>query len=55
MALFGHDLRDMTDEEVEAGVVELGRKLGSVGYSAAEAAEAMHDLARAVWPDEPRA
>ena len=40
-AWFGYPLDDLTDEEIEAGVAEIGRQLATVGVTAREAAESM--------------
>ena len=41
MLLFGHDLTDMTDEEIEEGVIRFANLASKSGVSAARAGEAL--------------
>lgn len=39
LAFWGHDTSDMTDEEIEAGVMRVAEILGNAGVSAQQAAD----------------
>ena len=45
MAFWGHDLSAMSDEEIEAGAVRIGKVVASVGVTTAEAAERLTQFA----------
>lgn len=36
MAFFGYDVSDLSDEEIEAGVAEYGKRISKCGLSAEE-------------------
>jgi len=45
MAFFGYDVSNMTDDEIEAGVMEMSRQLPQMGVTVEEATEAMQQMA----------
>ena len=47
-AFWGHDLSELSDDEVEAGVMRLGKVVASAGLTVAEACEGIWAMNRAL-------
>ena len=48
MAALGHDVSDLTDEEIEAGVMEFARIASGTGLSVCEAIQALAAFTAAI-------
>ena len=44
LTLFGHDISDMTDEEIKEGITKVGDLMRRVGFTAIEAANALRGI-----------
>ena len=48
MAFFGYDVSDLSDEEIEAGVAEYGKRIAKCGLSAEEVAIGLQRISNAL-------